>query len=64
MSIDPDLLELLVCPACREELCLKEAPERLVCAGCRRSYPIKDGIPVLLVEEATLEAGEGSKQSA
>jgi uncharacterized protein YbaR (Trm112 family) len=62
MSIEPDLLEILACPACRAELCLKEAPERLVCSGCRRSYPIKDGIPVLLVEEATIEEEESGRQ--
>lgn len=54
MALDPEFLELLACPACRSELCLK-GEDRLVCTGCRRSYPIKDDIPVLLIDEATIE---------
>jgi uncharacterized protein YbaR (Trm112 family) len=56
MSIDPKLLEILACPACDERppLALK-GEDRLVCAVCRRAYPIRDGIPVLLIEEATIE---------
>jgi uncharacterized protein YbaR (Trm112 family) len=61
--MDSEFLELLACPACRSELCLKEEPERLVCSACRRSYPIKDGIPVLLVDEATIE-GESDAEEA
>ena len=48
--IDPKLLELLACPACHAALQLEGA--RLVCTGCGRRYPIRDGIPILLVEEA------------
>lgn len=54
MPIDAEFLKLLVCPACKSELALR-GDERLVCAACRRSYPIRDEIPVLLIEEATLE---------
>ena len=53
MSLDPRLLEILVCPACHGEVRVVEAPEGLECAGCGRVYPIRDGIPVLLVEEAS-----------
>ena len=48
--IDPQLLELLACPACKTPVTLEG--ERLVCAQCGRRYPIRDGIPVMLVEEA------------
>ena len=48
--IDPAFLELLACPACRSAVRLES--ERLVCGGCGRRYPMRDGIPVLLVEEA------------
>ena len=48
--IDPALLEILACPACRGEV--KEQENKIVCLNCGRKYPIKDGIPVLLVDEA------------
>ena len=48
--IDPALLEILACPACRGEV--KEQDNKIVCLKCGRKYPIKDGIPVLLVDEA------------
>jgi uncharacterized protein YbaR (Trm112 family) len=54
MTLDPEFLQLLACPECKSELRLK-GDDRLVCTQCRRVYPIKDGIPVLLVEEATIE---------
>ena len=48
--IDPKLLEILACPVCKTEVKLEG--ERLVCVKCGRRYPIRDGIPVMLVEEA------------
>jgi len=48
--IDPELLELLACPVCKTPVELREG--RLVCVRCGRRYPIRDGIPVMLVEEA------------
>ena len=49
VSIDPTLLEIIVCPDCRSSLRLEEAdpaaPE-LVCQGCGLAYPVRDGIPV------------------
>ena len=57
--IDPTLLELLACPACRAALRLDA--ERLACTTCGRRYPIRDGIPVLLVEEA--EAGSCNQRA-
>lgn len=51
--IDEKLLEILACPACKADVALKG--EKLVCVQCRRAYPIRDGIPVMLIEEATLE---------
>jgi uncharacterized protein YbaR (Trm112 family) len=54
--IDPELLEILVCPKCKSELDVKRASdgaeESLDCPACRLSYPVEDGIPVMLVEEA------------
>ena len=50
--IDPKLLEILACTACKVEVKLQEDP--LVCVKCGRRYPIRDGIPVMLIEEAEL----------
>jgi uncharacterized protein len=52
MKLDPDLLAILACPACRSELRPDEVAEELVCTGCGLAYPVRDDIPVLLVEEA------------
>lgn len=52
MNLDPALLDLVVCPACRQSLAADEAREELVCSGCGRAYPVRDDIPVLLVDEA------------
>ena len=48
--IDPQLLEILACPACKTPV--KAEGDRLVCVQCGRRYPIRDGIPVMLIEEA------------
>ncbi|MDQ1702307.1 MAG: uncharacterized protein QOF57_1559 [Frankiaceae bacterium] len=53
MTIDPALLAILACPNCRGPLRHDEAAAELVCTGtCRFAYPVRDGIPVLLVDEA------------
>jgi hypothetical protein len=54
--IPQDLLDILVCPACKKPLALKENGASLKCAECRRAYPIQDGIPILLIDAATIEA--------
>lgn len=53
-AISPELLAIIVCPACRSDLTLTPAAEasELVCSGCGLAYPVRDGIPVLLVDEA------------
>ena len=55
-GISPELLAIIVCPACHGELALTEGGEsaqtELVCQGCGLAYPVRDGIPVLLVDEA------------
>lgn len=52
MSLPPELLEILVCPKCRGELEYREEPESLVCHACRLIYPVEDGIPIMLIDEA------------
>lgn len=51
--IASELLEILVCPQCKGELTHILEPEVLDCRACRLSYPVRDGIPVMLVDEAT-----------
>lgn len=50
--VPPDLLAIMQCPACAGELTERREPPALVCAGCGRAFPIREGIPVMLVEEA------------
>ena len=58
MKIDPKLLQILVCPACRVAVRPTD-PSGLECGGCGRIYPVRDGIPVMLVEEAGVPQGQG-----
>jgi uncharacterized protein YbaR (Trm112 family) len=51
MPLSPELLEIIVCPDCHGDLTL--GVDTLTCTGCGLVYPIRDGIPVLLVDEAT-----------
>ena len=45
-----ELMEILVCPACRGDV--REEETEVVCTGCGLRYPIRDGIPIMLIEEA------------
>ena len=46
-----ELMEILVCPSCKGEL--REESTELACTGCGLRYPVRDGIPIMLIEEAT-----------
>jgi len=50
--LSKELLDIIVCPACKHDLNYSEAQQTLTCTGCHRVYPIRDGIPILLMEEA------------
>jgi uncharacterized protein len=52
VNLDPQLLDLIVCPACHQSLAADESAGELVCSGCGLAYPVRDDIPVLLVDEA------------
>ena len=52
MTLDPDLLDLLACPS-DDHAPLREEADALVCSFCGSRFPITDGIPVLLMDEAT-----------
>ena len=55
MAIDPELLAILACPLCKTPVTLVKNGTALKCGTCRRVYPIKDDIPVMLIDEATIE---------
>ena len=52
MTLAPELLEILVCPKCKGDLEYRTQPESLVCHACRLVYPVEDGIPIMLIDEA------------
>ena len=54
--IPQDLLEILVCPVCKEPVVLTEKNTGLKCGKCRRVYPIQDDIPIMLVDAAKIES--------
>jgi len=55
MAISKDLLEILVCPLCKRPVELKADESGLKCVQCKRVYPIRDDIPVMLIDEARIE---------
>lgn len=58
--ISKDLLDILVCPACKTAVVLKD--DLLCCGDCGRRYPIRDGIPVMLIEEGDKQRLEIDRQ--
>jgi hypothetical protein len=55
MPISPALLAILACPLCRTDVKLTADQTGLKCGTCQRVYPIKDDIPVMIVDEASVE---------
>ena len=53
MTLAPQLLAILVCPKCKGALDYRESEPALVCLACRLRYPVRDGIPIMLIDEAT-----------
>lgn len=60
MGLDRDLLDVLICPDCHGDVEYKERRQLIICTGCGLQYPVRDGIPVMLVEEAAPPARRGS----
>lgn len=56
MAVSQELLEILVCPACKSPVLLTPDGQGLKCAQCRRVYPIKDDIPDMIIEDAKVDA--------
>ncbi|MGR3177959.1 MAG: Trm112 family protein [Candidatus Anammoxibacter sp.] len=59
--IDNELLEILACPLCKVTVTLEN--DKIVCSKCGRRYPIKDEIPIMLIDEAELPENETAKEN-
>ena len=61
MTIDQALLDILACPKCKSEV--REQGDKIICqnAQCGLKYPVRDGIPVMLIDEAEGPAGKAAK---
>jgi uncharacterized protein len=54
MGVSQELLAILVCPVCKSPIHVVPGGSGLKCDACKRIFPIRDGIPVMLPEEATV----------
>lgn len=61
VALDERLLEILVCAACHGPVEHKDRRHLIVCTDCGLRYPVRDGIPVMLVEEATYPRGHAAR---
>ncbi|MBI2876492.1 MAG: Trm112 family protein [Candidatus Tectomicrobia bacterium] len=52
MPIDKELLEILACPQCKGDIFYDAEKDCLICRACKLAYPIRDEIPVMLIDEA------------
>jgi hypothetical protein len=62
MSLSQDFLEIVRCPACKAEVELKPDGSGLKCVNCSRVYPIRDDIPIMLVNEAIIESDQPAQR--
>ena len=53
MAIRSDLLDLLACPKCKGAVFLDDETPAIVCAACKLRFPVRDDIPIMLIDEAT-----------
>lgn len=53
MTLSQQLLGILVCPKCKGALDYRESDPSLVCNACQLRYPVRDDIPIMLIDEAT-----------
>jgi uncharacterized protein YbaR (Trm112 family) len=61
LAVDPALLAILACPVCKVSVRLVNDETALKCATCHRVYPIRDEIPVMIIDQATIEAPTASE---
>jgi len=53
MAVNQELLDILVCPQCKKKIILSSDQHWLLCTHCQLQYPIRDDIPIMLIDEAT-----------
>jgi len=58
MALSKELLDILACPKCKGDIYLNQAEDGLICPSCRLLYPIKEDIPIMLIDEALPYQGE------
>lgn len=61
MAINPKILNILACPQCKTDVKLTSDEKGLKCVECHRVYPIKDDIPIMLIDEASIEPDRETK---
>jgi hypothetical protein len=61
MAVDAALVELLVCPDCHGKVEYKDRRHLIICTNCGLHYPVRDDIPVMLVDEATRPTPRGRR---
>jgi uncharacterized protein YbaR (Trm112 family) len=61
VTIDQRILNILACPLCKADIKLTSDEKGLKCIKCHRVYPIREDIPVMLIEEATIEPDRATK---
>lgn len=60
MTINKELLDILACPKCKEKVQLNDKGDGLICSRCKLLYPIREDIPIMLIDEAIKLDPEGS----
>jgi uncharacterized protein YbaR (Trm112 family) len=61
MTINPKILNILACPLCKTDVHLTSDEKGLKCVKCNRIYPIKEDIPIMLIDEASIEPDRETK---
>jgi len=64
MALNQELLQILACPVCRTPVRAINAETELECTACGRRYPVRDGLPIMLPEEATPPTKETSPKAS
>ena len=54
--IDKELLDILACPACKADVKLEN--DKIICTKCGLKFPVRDGIPIMLIDEAEKPSGD------